>query len=56
MNLARREVHKLSVFKHQKAINLRFEGVLHETLIFFLAFKAEADTINPIVKKLDDRN
>ena len=27
MNVARREVHEFSIFKHQKAINPRFEGV-----------------------------
>ena len=39
MSVARREVHDFSTFKHQKVINPRFEGVLHETLKFFLAIK-----------------
>ena len=32
MNVARREGHDFSILKHQKVINPRFEGVLHETL------------------------
>ena len=54
MDVARQDVHEFSIFKYQKAINPRFEGLLHET--FFLAFQGGADTINPIVNKSDDRN
>ena len=39
INVSRREVHEILVFKHQKLVFSWFEGGLQKTLIIFLAFK-----------------
>ena len=39
MSVARREVHEFTIFKHQKTINPRFEGVGQKSSIIFLALK-----------------
>ena len=39
INVSRREVHEILVFKHQKLVFSWFEGGLKKTLIIFLAYK-----------------